>query len=186
MAGGVPRLTTGLPPDKAVAYDLRMIHQPRFFASLPSFFTARAASLTHNVSLACLALVLAACGNDGPSGTNAMTKEDRTRAALESLFASVRAGDVNAAAARIVYRGKDKDRKWKSVYDADKDDALDIKRAMEDIRRKLGDGEPEFIEFRSERESEGEWLVWKVKTEKGEAWFACLDIDGTIALGDID
>lgn len=163
-----------------------MMNFPRSLAVLRACFAFPPASVARLVALACIALPLAGCGNDGPSGTNAMTKEDRTRAALESLFASVRADDAKAAAARIVYRGKDKDRKWKSVYDPAKDDALDIKRAMDGIRRKLGEGTPEFVEFRSETESEGEWLVWKVKTEKGETWFACLEIDGTIALGDMD
>ena len=136
-------------------------------------------------------LLLPACGDGetpGGGGANPLaTKEGRAKAALEVLFAAVRQGDAAEAARHIVYRGADKARKWKSVCDYSQDeDKPHVDRLMARIGPWIGDDAVEFVEFRSETESEGEWLVWKVKGSGATAWFACLDIDGTVALGDVD
>ena len=127
-----------------------------------------------------LALLLTACGDQPAS------KEDRSKATVEQVITAARAGNANEVAKHLVYSGrKDKDRRWKSMFDPAKDDMKDVERMIEQIKRKLGEGDFQFVDFRAERESEGEWLVWRVKTASGEAMFACLDIDGTVGLGDI-
>ncbi|MDJ0520462.1 MAG: hypothetical protein QNJ90_00150 [Planctomycetota bacterium] len=135
--------------------------------------------LVGSLSFICL-LLLSACGAGD-------SKDARARAALEELFAAARAEDYAKAAPRVVYRGRDKDRKWKDTYDAEKpEDRELLERALREVKAKVGEGTPEWLEFRSEKESEGEWLAWKVKTSQGTFWFACLEIDGRVALGDID
>lgn len=137
----------------------------------------------HHVLPLLVCLLAPACGSEAEPGS----KSERTRRALEVLFTAVRAEDRPAAAAGIAYRGDDASRAFKSAYDPTKqDEALNLKQAMDEIRDKLGDGAPTFVAFRSKRESEGEWLAWQVKTGKGTYWFACLEVDGRILLGDID
>ncbi|MHC5010788.1 MAG: hypothetical protein ACYTG6_07530 [Planctomycetota bacterium] len=137
------------------------------------------------------------CGGDDDAGNGGGTtpapasKEDRTKAALLTLFEHVNAGRASEAAGHIVYRGTDADRKWKDVYAyEDEDDKRSVDRAIAEIRDLLSGGAPTFEEFMSETESEGEWLIWRVRFGEGDGaktgLFACLDIDGTIAVGDID
>ena len=61
-----------------------------------------------------------------------------------------------------------------------------VDRAGGGIRKLLRGGKPEFVAFETETEPEGEWLAWTVKFGENKAVFAMLDIDGQIALGDID
>ncbi len=115
------------------------------------------------------------------------SKAERTKAALQELFAAIRAGDGAAAAGRIVYRGPDTDRKWKALCDYTQE--VDKTRVDALVKRAgawISEGDVEFLEFRTNREGEGEWLVWKVKGSGATAFYACLDIGGTIALGDVD
>ena len=132
---------------------------------------------------ACLLLLVAGCGDtDKPA-----SKADRTKAALQQLFTAVRTGDGAAVAGRVVYRGADKDRKWKALCDYTQDeDKARVDSLVKRIAAWIGEADVEFLEFRSESESEGEWLVWKVKGAGATAFYACLDIGGTIALGDVD
>ncbi|MDF1702633.1 MAG: hypothetical protein P1V36_15900 [Planctomycetota bacterium] len=141
---------------------------------------------TRRIGVLLLSLALAACGDPGPAEQPA-TPQARTQAALQDIFALVRAQDTAALAPRIVYRGEDETRPWKDVcrYDAP-DEKPRVDKMAARVGKLLGDGTPVFSAWRSETESEGTWLVWKVKGVAGSAWFACLEIDGVIALGDID
>ena len=153
--------------------------------------------------------LLAACGDDGPplnkrgnepapEGGNGAAAEDPSsapvakdaavKAALEVSFQLVRKDKNEEAAGHIVSRSQG----WKSVCNyADPADKKRVDGMCARTKRLLGDYRPVmFEEFRSERESEGEWLVWKVAIGEGahvdRQWFACLMIDGKPALGDID
>lgn len=137
---------------------------------------------------------------EGP-GPNPAAKStaDRVKERLLAFFDLVRPAvekdvsvvDGKAAAAYVVYRGPDAARNWKDL--ANYDDAKE-KRRVDDVvarvRGLLARGAPKFGAFRSERESEGEWLVWEVTFGEGDvakkAQFAFLDVKGTLALGDID
>jgi len=134
-------------------------------------------------------LTLAACGNptsDTPANATS-SPQDRARAALTQLFSDVRSGDNAAAAGHLVYRGRDKARKWKSLCDYKQPtDKMQVDAICKRLRQWLGTGDVEFVSFRSDTESEGTWLVWRVKAPGATAMYACLDIDGTIALGDVD
>lgn len=141
---------------------------------------------TPRVGALLLALILAACGDPTPPEPTAAPKA-RTQAALEEIFALVRAGDPAVLAPRVVYRGEGDARSWKAVcrYDTPGDkQRVDAVAAR--VAKILGASAPAFLAWRSETESEGTWLVWKVKGAASSAWFACLEIDGVIALGDID
>jgi hypothetical protein len=117
---------------------------------------------------------------------------ERTKAALEDLMAAVKAGDHAKAAALLVYRGRDRDRKYKDVFDwTNEEDKPFVETTVEGMAEKLQQGEIVFKSFRTEKEGEDqEWLIWNAvqKTEEGdkELLFACLEIDGNIALGDVD
>ncbi|MHC4832269.1 MAG: hypothetical protein ACYTFT_18290 [Planctomycetota bacterium] len=142
-----------------------------------------APSLTLALSLL---LVLGACGGDEPGSAGAGPKA-RAQAAIRALIVAAKAKDSRAAAGRVVYRGDDKARRWKSLVDpSDADELRQVERLCKRIRKLMGGAEPTFVSFRSETESEGTWMVWKVQGETKSASFACLDIDGTVALGDID
>jgi hypothetical protein len=147
------------------------------------------------LALACL-LLLAACGDGsekpGPApAADATTPEARTREAIEAVLAAVKAKDAPALAKRVVYRGSDAARRWKDLVDySNEEDKARVDGLLGKIAALAGDGTPRFLEFRSERESEGQWLVWKVTFGDGadapSAVFAMLEVKGTIALGDID
>jgi hypothetical protein len=152
--------------------------------------------MTHRpLALACL-LLLAACGDDsGRSGRaatpDATTPEAKTRAAIEAVLAAVKANDAPALAARIVYRGSDHARRWNDLVDyANEEDKARVDGLLPKIAFLLAKGDPRFLEFRTTRESEGQWLLWKVAFGEGAdapaAIFAMLEVKGTIALGDID
>ena len=127
------------------------------------------------------ALACAGCGQDEPSPAA------RTRAALGEIFLLAAFADPDRLAPRIVYRGPDAPRRWKDVCDAsDPDERAHVRRLGARVTALLGAREPEFVTFRSETESEGTWLVWTVRGANGTAQFACLEIDGVIALGDME
>ena len=91
----------------------------------------------------------------------------------------------------IVYRGEDKTRKWKDVYDAGNPKELErVKSIRTRIQKKIIPYKYEFVKFITEKESEGKWYVWELKLSKGDkvkkAYLAFLKINGEFALGDID
>ena len=146
-------------------------------------------------------LMLTACGKgdspDKPGGSapnnpsSSAKIEDRVKARLTELLGLVKAGKNAEAAAYIVYRGDDEARKWKSVCDySAADEKRQVDRVCDDLREVIALGKPTFVKFDSEKESEGTWLVWEVKFGEGDSaksiHMACLEIDGKIALGDVD
>lgn len=123
------------------------------------------------------------------------TSAERTRARLEAFFAVVRKGGGAAAAPYLVYRlDEDRERRWKDTCNYDREaERKHVDAVVARVKKLLDLGEPRFESFRSERESEGTWLVWDLTlggAEPGEkakkAAFACLDLGDRIALGDID
>ena len=142
-----------------------------------------------------LALSLVACGDSSTTAekskreesTSQIGKEDNAKATVVQLIALAKSGDAKAAAPLVIYRGKDKKRKWKDVcIPANPDELERVGRLLERIKGLVGDEAPTFDSFETETEPEGEWLVWKTKIGKREVMFACLDINGQVALGDID
>ena len=121
----------------------------------------------------------------------AFTPEERTRVRLTAFFDVVRAQVPSAAAPFIVYRGDDPARRWKDVSNYA---AEDEKKRVDDLFTEAWNhlvlGTPRFLTFRSEKQSEGTWLVWEIAFGEGDgakrAAYACLEVKGTIELGDID
>lgn len=119
-------------------------------------------------------------------------KAEAVREALLQLFRHCQGGEIEKAADYVVYRGSDEMGAWKRTCNyADPDERNQVEGVCAAIRDFLKEGEsPEFLEFETETESEGEWLVWKVRFKKSggaeEAWFAFLRVGDGYALGDID
>lgn len=96
------------------------------------------------------------------------------------------------AAPYIVYRGKDKVRKWKEICDYSKpEDKKGVDQVCYRINSSVNqDSNYKFGSFRKEKESEGVWHVVEVLySKKGtpkKAYFAFLKIGERYALGDID
>ncbi len=124
--------------------------------------------------------------------SNSQTKmSEKVKSDLITLFEHCANNNYERAAGYLVYRGIDSLRKWIDVYDYTNENE---KREIQDICLEIKSileygGEFSFIQFKTERESEGEWYIWQVEFQKGEAkkvYFACLKIKGKYALGDID
>jgi hypothetical protein len=146
-----------------------------------------------------VALAIAACG-DSPSRPIPTTsdvgfagKDREVKARLEAFFDVIRAGGGANAAGFVVYRGeKDPARRWKDVarYDVEEEKA-GVDSVVEHAARYLAKGgPPTFLRFETHAESEGTWLVWHLRfgdeATGRKAAFACLEVAGRIAIGDID
>ena len=135
-------------------------------------------------------VLLAAC-----SATQIIRKKSndaKVQDQLEALFTACQDQAYATAAASIVYRGDDEDRRWKDVsnYEAE-DEKNDVERVCKDIRDLLaGSDSYAWGEYLEEAESEGVWHVQAVRFEKGvqrqERHFSFLMIGEVFALGDID
>lgn len=88
----------------------------------------------------------------------------------------------------MVYRGADKERKWKDVCTGK--ELEQVQKIRKRIQKRILPYEYEFVQFISEKESEGVWYVWEMKVIKGDEakkiYLAFLKIKGGYALGDID
>jgi hypothetical protein len=153
-----------------------------------------------------LATALAGCGDDPapppstppPARTGgpmtvapAATPAEATRARLTAFFDVVKAGNPAAGAPFVVYRGPDEARNWKDLVNyANEDEKERADGLFTETRKLMQRGAPRFVTFRSEKESEGQWLVWQVAFGEGPGAktvdFAWLEVKGTLALGDID
>lgn len=117
---------------------------------------------------------------------------ERVEARLRAFFEVVLAGGGEAAAPFVVYRGdQERERRWKDVCDYRKPaEAAQVDSVVKRVKKLLTAGAPRFERFHSETESEGTWLVWHVVFGEGDgakkAACACLEVQGRIAVGDID
>jgi hypothetical protein len=110
---------------------------------------------------------------------------------LHKLFVLCFTDNYKDASKYIVYRGADTTRKWKDVYDFDREDEKkEIISVCKEIKSYLEEGgDYELTDFSQEEESEGKWYVWLVEFKKGshrKVHFAFLKIGKKYALGDID
>lgn len=143
------------------------------------------------------ALVATGCGGEsaetkGGGGGAKVSREDAVKKRLQELFDIAKGGDFAAAAGYVVYHGPDKARDWKDVCSyGDENEKRRVDSVCRKIKERLEkhDGFA-FTKFRTEKESEGEWLLWEVTFGKGDstrkAMFACLEIKGNYAVGDVD
>jgi hypothetical protein len=112
--------------------------------------------------------------------------------ALLELFRHCHSGEIEKAAAYVLYRGSDEKGAWKRTCSyAEADERDQVEEVCAAINGYLHEGgNPEFLEFSTETESEGQWLVWKVRFKAAggsqEAFFAFLAVGGGYAIGDID
>lgn len=126
------------------------------------------------------------------SKTAGSSSEVKAQKQLEKLIALVKKEDYINLAKMVVYRGDDKDRKWKDVCNPLVAEELRQAEGVgQQVKKYLGeDFKYTYKEYVSETESEGTWHVLILKTTyRGEAKdraFAFLEIKGVFALGDID
>ena len=113
-------------------------------------------------------------------------KQEAVKQRILSLFPIIRSMKLAEGAGYVVYRGEDPTRKrWHELCDYAKDKEH-VDEVLGRIGRLLQKGEPVFTAFKAQRESEGVWLAWEMTFGAKQALIACLEIDGTIAIGDID
>lgn len=124
---------------------------------------------------------------------SAQHKDDaeKVKRAINQIMALCNEEADTRLAELIVYRGDNKERKWKDICDAgDPKDLERIRSIRRKIQKKVLPYKYEFVKFMTEKESEGRWYVWELKlTNEGEVkkiHLAFLKIAGEFALGDID
>lgn len=137
----------------------------------------------------------AVTGQPLPSLSENGLAEDRERAeqALHHLLESVRTGENHLAADLIVYRGKDRARRWSEACNYENVEEQVIVDGFCQRMRSLEEGTTrwEVLNFFKEKESEGEWNVletefYKEEGSKKTVSFAFLRIRNQFLLGDIE
>ncbi|WP_223786909.1 hypothetical protein [Marinicella meishanensis] len=128
-------------------------------------------------------VLLSACGESG-------TPQERVENNLSKLVkaCSDQGGDYSDAAGLVVYNGSDRDRKFKDLASAEGEDRSVLNSTCYQLS-KLMNGKNSYVltQFAEEPESEGTWYIQTVKFDGDRtAQLAFLDINGTMALGDID
>ena len=128
----------------------------------------------------------------GQDDTELKEKEETVRKRLAELFEICKGEDLSKAAGYVVYRGVDKDRKWKDPCDyKNEDEKKAVDRICERIKGYFKDYEShEIVKFHAEKESEGEWCILEVTFKKAEKTkkvaFCFLKVKDAYAIGDID
>ncbi len=115
----------------------------------------------------------------------------QVKRALLQIFELCNEESDTRLASLIVYRGEDKERKWKDVCESSEPKELArVQSIRKKIQKRLLPYKYEFVKFISETESEGTWYVWELKYTKDgvdkKMHFAFLKIEDEFALGDID
>ena len=116
-----------------------------------------------------------------------------SKEALQALFGLVLSDAYDSAAHYIAYRGLERtDDFTRSFNYASPDERVEVDKVCTKIKVMLHDlTETRFLEFYTEKESEGEWQVWQMEFvhedgESTQAAFGLLDVQGQMLLGDID
>lgn len=127
--------------------------------------------------------LLVACGESG-------TPRERVENNLSKLVkaCSDKGGDYSGAAGLVAYSGSDRDRKYKDLASADGEDRSSLNKICYQLSKLMnGKNSYTLMKFEEEPESEGTWYIQTVKFDGNKtAQLAFLDINGTMALGDID
>ncbi|MCB1582505.1 MAG: hypothetical protein KDI92_05520 [Xanthomonadales bacterium] len=134
-------------------------------------------------SLITLLVLLTACGESG-------TPRERVENNLSKLIKACadKGGDYSGAAGLVAYNGSDRARKYKDLAAAEGEDRSVLNKTCYDLS-KLMNGKNSYVlmKFEEETESEGTWYIQTVKFDGNKmAQLAFLEINGTMALGDID
>ncbi len=143
--------------------------------------------------------LIVACGAFSPGAARAAdgSKEagaqagEQVKQAIESLIGYCRADDIAKAAPLVVYRGRDKARRWRDVSNVENmEDRIRVESACRQIKGLFeGSTGHQYVKFFTERESEGLFHIWQIRIKGAtprEAIFAMLKIKGSFALADID
>ncbi len=135
-----------------------------------------------SILMTCVVL-LTACGESG-------TPRERVESNLSKLVkaCSNKGGDYSGAAGLVAYSGSDRSRKYKDLATAEGEDRSVLNSTCYQIS-KLMNGKNSYVltQFDEEPESESTWYIQTVQFDGGRtAQLAFLDINGTMALGDID
>lgn len=135
--------------------------------------------------LACALLIAS------PSWACKRRDKKKVKQTILRMFEIVEAGRSNDLAEYILYRGEDKTRKWKdNCRYGNPDEKNNVQNIHQRIVSSYLPYNYEFIEYSTQTESEGEWLVWEMKFDMGKGpkkvYFAFLKVGKRYLLGDID
>lgn len=111
---------------------------------------------------------------------------DEVKSALIEIFELCQNNNDNELAKYIVYRGSDKDRKWKDVCNADNADELDQVVKIRERINGLNMDDYKFVKFEKSKKGSDTWYVWSMKFGGDAVVFACLKVGDTYAIGDMD
>ncbi|MEM9997934.1 MAG: hypothetical protein AAF809_09560 [Bacteroidota bacterium] len=117
--------------------------------------------------------------------------QPRLEALLADLLGWIEAGDAEAAAPHLVYRGDGPDRWQRALDPTDADDLVAARRAVRQLASAIGTYDAyTVLSYFTDTESEGTWHVLQVGFETAEETktilFAFLLIDDVFVLGDVD
>lgn len=117
--------------------------------------------------------------------------EQQVKSDIETLIGHCKANEIEKAAGYVVYRGRDKARRWKAVSDATKmEDRIRVESACRQINEVASKASKlNWLGYSTERESEGTFHIWKIQFDgptKHKVLFAMLKIKGRFALADMD
>ncbi len=135
----------------------------------------------------CMLMLLAcltACGGGA-------SLEGKTKDRLIEVIKLIKADNRPELARHVIYRGENEARKWKAVSDYTvEEEKANVDRVCKRMAKFVALGEPTFVDFKADKQSEGVWLVWKVRFGEGDKaktiHMACLEINGRPELGDLD
>lgn len=139
---------------------------------------------TRSIPVVLLSASLMACGSSD-------TPQERVDDAITKLVRTCdnKEGDASGAEGLVAYSGSDKARKYKSLASADGEDRRYLNKACYEINALFPGKERRYTlsEYQTEEEPEGVWHIRKIAATDGKtAMMAFLEIDGAMALGDID
>ena len=136
--------------------------------------------------LICIAFGSTAEARDSKESADA--RGERVKQDIETLIGHCKANEIDKAAGYVVYRGRDKSRRWKAVSDPTQtEDRIRVESACRQVNEVASKAtKRNWVRYFTDRQSEGMFHIWKIRFDAREAMFAMMEIDGRFALADID
>jgi len=107
---------------------------------------------------------------------------------VRKIISFVNDNDLTDFATCLVYRGEDENRKWRSELNVNEiSERQQAAEFMQKVKRSIKDcNDYTASDIRSERESEGTWIILPMRCALKTVSFAFLQVNNVLLLGDID